>query len=86
MRPELTNERAHQEWAWLVRRFGQAQAEAALVRAVERGRRPFPLNAARELGVTLPSPEELRVLFGAPRSDEVLARIREIKALLKRKA
>ena len=57
--PELTNDRGRREWAWLVRRVGQDRAEAAVAAAVQRGRRAYPLNAARELGLELPPPDQL---------------------------
>lgn len=51
--PLLTNERAVREWAWLVERFGIDACQAAL-NGLPGGRRPYPLNVARQLGVTLP--------------------------------
>ena len=72
MEPELTNDRGRREWAWLVRRVGQDRAEAAVAAAVQRGRRAYPLNAARELGIELPPPDQLPPLRSV-RSGEVAA-------------
>jgi len=53
--PEFGNERSRWEWLWIIRRVGDERARSVLAFAVQRGRRPFPLNAACELGLTLPS-------------------------------
>lgn len=58
MEPELTNERAEREWAWICARVGEERAKAA-ISEIPGTRRPFPLNIARALGLTLPSPEQL---------------------------
>ena len=80
--PLLTNERAEREWAWLVARVGESTALDALAR-LPGGRRPYPLNIARVLGLALPEPEALpplttavsrdiaRAAMGAIQTDEV---------------
>lgn len=51
-KPLLTNERGQREWAWIVGQVGEAAALSALERLGTR--RPYPLNVARVLGLTLP--------------------------------
>ncbi len=62
MKPDLGSERARREWAWLVARVGEERALAAVEAAVARGRRPFVVNAASELGLRVPPVEELPLL------------------------
>lgn len=57
LEPELTNERAEKEWAWLCTRIGEERARAA-IGEIGGKRRAFPLNIAKVLGLTLP-PEDL---------------------------
>ena len=66
--PELNNERSRREWKWLVRRVGEDRARDGLRRAVERGRRPFPMNAIIELNerAAMPSPAGLPPAFDGP--------------------
>lgn len=68
--PLLTNDRGRREWAWLLRRVGEDRARQALAAAVRRGRKPFPLNAARELGLSFP-PESALPVLRSERSDEI---------------
>lgn len=51
--PLLTNARAEREWAWILRQVGQERAQEALTQLGNR--KPYPLNAARVLGLKLPS-------------------------------
>lgn len=54
----ITNEQAHREWLYLLQRFG----EPRLLQAIEEipgNRKPFPLNVARVLGVSLPYSNDL---------------------------
>ena len=71
MEPEL-NDRGRREWQWLCDRVGEDRARQALAAAVRRGRKPFPLNAARELGLSLPAEPDLPVMRDE-RSSEVAA-------------
>lgn len=76
--PLLTNERAVREWAWLVERFGIDACQTAL-NGLPGGRRPYPLNVARQLGVTLPEGLEIAPTPAA----HARAHLADIKALLK---
>ena len=69
MEPELTNERAEREWAWICSRVGEERARAA-IGEIPGTRRRFPLNIARALGLTLPPPDQLP-LSPAKRNREV---------------
>lgn len=51
--PLLTNERARREWDYIVSRVGAEAARKAL-EAIPGGQRPYPLNVARKLGLSLP--------------------------------
>ena len=51
--PLLTNDRGQREWAWIVGQVGEAAALAALERLGNR--KPYPLNVARALGLSLPA-------------------------------
>lgn len=75
--PLLTNERAVREWAWLVERFGMEACQAALD-GLPGSRRPYPLNVARQLGVTLPDGLETAPTPAA----DARAHLAGIKALL----
>lgn len=68
----ILNDRGRREWAWLCKRVGEDRARRALDAAVARGRRPFPLNAAREIGIDLPGPEHLPPIQ-TERSDQIAA-------------
>lgn len=57
--PELSNDLARRQWQWLCQRVGEARAREGLAAACVRGRRPFPLNVAREIGVQLPAADDL---------------------------
>lgn len=50
--PLITNQRGKREWEWLVRQVGEERALAAI--AALGGRRPYPLNVARVLGLEIP--------------------------------
>lgn len=76
--PLLTNERAKREWTWLVERFGTEVCQAA-IQGLPGGRRPYPLNVARQLGIQLP--EDLTTAPTPP--TEARQHIESIKALLK---
>ncbi len=58
MEPELTNDRARREWQWLCKEVGETVARATIA-ALPGNRRPYPLNIARALDVTLPPEEKL---------------------------
>jgi hypothetical protein len=81
MQPELTNERAEREWQWLCDRFGTTVVLATLSRLPGK-RRPFPLNVARALRVTLPPPDKLPPLRQVSTGDELLEGIAAIRAAL----
>lgn len=68
--PLLTNDRGRREWLWLCQRVGEDRARAALAAAVRRGRKPFPLNAAREVGLSFP-PESALPPLRSERYDEI---------------
>lgn len=68
--PLLTNDRGRREWLWLCQRVGEDRARAALDAALARGRKPFPLNAARELGLSFP-PESVLPPLRSDRHDEI---------------
>lgn len=51
--PLLTNDRARREWQWLVATVGEAAALDALAKLGNR--KPYPLNAARILGLSIPA-------------------------------
>lgn len=50
--PLLTNDRARREWAWIVTKVGEPTAVAALERLGNQ--RPYPLNVAKILKISLP--------------------------------
>lgn len=50
--PLITNQRGKREWEWVVRQVGEERALAAI--AALGGRRPYPLNVARVLGLEIP--------------------------------
>jgi hypothetical protein len=50
--PLLTNNRGVQEWAWILSQVGEAEALAAMGRLGRR--RPYPLNIAKALGLSIP--------------------------------
>lgn len=78
MEPELTNDRAHREWAWLCARVGEERARAA-IEQIPGGRKAYPLNIARALGVTLPEPDMLPALAkDRARGLEELAKLRRM--------
>ncbi len=81
MRPDLRSDRARREWAWLVARVGEERALAAVEAAVARGRRPFVVNAAGELGLRVPPLEELPPLPEQAKAarERALATIRKLK-------
>ena len=58
MDPLLNNDRAKREWLWLCRRVGEEAAREAIAR-IPGGRKAFPLNIARALGVSLPEDKDL---------------------------
>ena len=53
VQPLLTNARAHREWDWIVRQVGLERALEALQHLGYR--KPYPLNAARRLGLQIPA-------------------------------
>lgn len=55
--PLLTNLRAEREWLWLRARFSPFQLVAAI--AALGTQRPYPLNIARKLRVSLPDEVDL---------------------------
>lgn len=66
MQPLITNDRAAREWQWLINRFGDAAVRDAISR-LPGGRKPFPLNVARVLGVEFP-PESVLPALTTPSS------------------
>lgn len=54
MQPEFTSDLSRRQWRWLCDSVGEPVALRALAAATSRGRRPWPFNAARELGLKLP--------------------------------
>ncbi len=54
----MTNDRARREWQWLCSKVGETVARATIA-ALPGNRRPYPLNVARALDVTLPTEEKL---------------------------
>ncbi len=61
--PLLTNDRARREWAWICKCVGEATAIAAIGR-LKGNRKPFPLNIARVLDLSLPEEKYLPALPG----------------------
>ncbi|HML83418.1 MAG TPA: hypothetical protein PKE37_16835 [Thiomonas arsenitoxydans] len=53
VQPLLTNARACREWDWIVRQVGLERALEALRHLGYR--KPYPLNAARRLGLQIPA-------------------------------
>lgn len=83
MQPDLTSDLSARQWRWLCDRVGEPAAAAALAAAVERGRKPWPLNCARELGLTLPAAAALPpvpVPVSAEQVQIARARLRELRA------
>jgi len=86
MQPDLSSDLSARQWRWLVDRVGEPAAAAALAAAVERGRKPYPLNAARELGLVLPAAAALPPLPVPTTPDQAQiarARLREIRASMR---
>jgi len=83
MQPDLTSDLSARQWRWLCERVGEPAAAAALAAAVARGRKPWPLNCARELGLVLPAAAALPPV-PLPASPERVqierARLRELRA------
>lgn len=52
MEPLITNDRGRREWAWIVAQVGE---EAARSVQLTGNRKPYPLNIAQALGLTLPA-------------------------------
>jgi len=85
MQPDLTSDLSARQWRWLCDRVGEPAAAAALAAAVARGRKPYPLNAAKELGITLPPAAALPPVPVAVTPEQVhlaRARLRELRASL----
>lgn len=81
-KPDLSNDLAKRQWAWLCQRVGDRRAQAAIDAAVARGRRAYVLNAARELGLRMPGDSELPVIK-TEQSDQVRKQhLSEMKAAL----
>ena len=57
----ITNERGQREWLYLIHRFGEARVLKA-ISEIPGDRRPYPLNVARVLKVSLPKPDDLPFL------------------------
>lgn len=79
--PDLSSELSQRQWLWLTRRVGGQRAQAAIEAAVRRGRRPYVINAARELGLSVPKPNELpfiRTEQGEATARQHLAALRSI--------
>lgn len=79
MEPLLTNDRARREWAWLVAQVGDQTARDAIAR-LPGNRKPYPLNVARVLGLTLP--DNLASAPPAP-PDVVRERLAELKRIVR---
>ncbi|WP_133065762.1 hypothetical protein [Mameliella alba] len=89
MQPELTSELSARQWCWLCERVGQEAALRALEAAVKRGRKPWPLNAARELGLRMPHEAALPPVPSQTSAEDVEAvkqRLRELRMELAARA
>jgi len=83
MQPDLTSDLSTRQWRWLVDRVGEPAAAAALSAAVAKGKKAYPLNAARELGLVLPAAAALPpvpVPVSAEQVQIARARLRELRA------
>lgn len=63
--PLITNQRGQREWDWIVAQVGLEAAQSAL-QTLPGGKRPYPLNIAKALGLKLP--ERLSEPSAAPRA------------------
>jgi len=80
MQPDLTSDLSARQWRWLVERVGEPAA--ALAAAVARGKKAYPLNAAREIGISLPAAAALPPVPVAVTPEQVQiarARLRELR-------
>lgn len=82
LNPLLTNLRAQREWLWLSQRFSVDQLSQAIQSLGSQ--RPYPLNIARKLGVSLPAEVDLPMTEAQQQSSRIAARasIDAAKALL----
>ncbi|MCX7689110.1 MAG: cryptic plasmid protein A [Fimbriimonadales bacterium] len=80
MEPLITNERAQREWAWICAHVGETTAREAIAK-LPGARKPYPLNVARVLGLSLP-----RELAKDPPAPPEVARLHleRARALLKK--
>jgi hypothetical protein len=58
MTPLITNERGRREWLWIVNRVGERTALEAICRLPGQSK-PYPLNIARVLKLSLPDERDL---------------------------
>jgi hypothetical protein len=58
MTPEITNERGRREWLWIVSRVGERAALEAIGR-LPGAKKPFPMNIAKVLKLSLPDERDL---------------------------
>lgn len=68
--PTLTNERARREWAWLCKAVGEHTARVAIA-MIPGNRRPYPVNIAKALGLSIPKPESLPALVEMATGDDL---------------
>lgn len=83
MQPELTSDLSARQWRWLCDSVGEPVALRALAAATGKGRRPYPLNAAKELNLTMPAAAALPPLPVPVTPEQVQAaraRLRELRS------
>lgn len=80
--PTLTNEQAKKEWAWICATVGEHTARSAIA-LLPGGRKPYPLNIARALGLHLPRPEKLPELVVIAEGESLEAGIALVRNALR---
>jgi len=66
MTPEITSRYGTLQWRYLCDTAGEPRALAALATVQASGKRRYPLNAARVMGVALPCATVLESMYAAP--------------------
>lgn len=81
MQPDLTSDLSARQWRWLCDSVGEPVALRALAAATGKGRRPYPLNAAKELRLTMPHESALPPLPRTLTAEQVQAERDKLRAL-----
>lgn len=81
VQPDLTSDLSARQWRWLCDAVSEPVALRALAAASGKGRRPYPLNAAREMGLKLPLEAALPPLPRVLTAEQVQAERDKLRAL-----